>query len=966
MIKNQYFKNLQLYADYICSLKSNYLNILSINVRSVSSLDKFNKFKEMLSNLKVLPDVIAVQETWFNNNLKQIYDVPGFSSVHCCRQDGYGGTSLYVNLKLIYTVETCKSEDFVDYIAVKILNYKVDCKSLKIISFYRSQKCNTNNFLRMMDAAMSDNARNPIIVVGDSNMDMFQNSCFEELLTIFQNYDCCSAHSMVTRPTSGTCIDHVFSNYSERIFVDSVECLLSDHNLIFCKIKNDHEYLANSHREIIKTHHDYEKARIFLRNNLPIDYNSLNASDLTDEMLNCVENAIKLSTSTETYCEHVKYLLTPWINKNLQKLIEYKEKLLRIRRKLRKNFKAGNVLKRISKVIKIAKKLCRENYYEDGIKNAGNNMRKSWGFINESFGRKKKSCIHVKDSRGEMILSEKEKADRLNSYFLQSVLDIRQNIEIHPGDWFNSLRTLNHLSCRFLIDNIDIHEVGEVIRSLDMNKSSGCDGISPRFLRECIEELLPVFVCIFNKMVITSVYPGSLKMQKVVPIPKEANVTCVTKYRPIAILSLVDKIFEKILYDRIRKYINDNNILYNCQYGFRKGCSTQEAVLNVLKSICKGLDDGYCGVAGIFLDFTKAFDLVDHNILLKKLYYYGIRGSELDLFKSYFSQRRQYVDINGCKSYVGDVEYGVPQGSGLGPLFFSLYLNDLKNLELSGQLFMFADDVCLFYPYKNDVVLKNQIERDVALIFEFARINRLCLNPGKTQLIRFRPHSASINNNFNVYIDGQSISETHCVKYLGVTLQANLSWDMHMENVKKKIAPAIGILFKLKYKLDVKTKLIIYQSLIQSHFNYMAIVYAYNSNNVAIKSLQRFQNKALKIVYNLPANYSTISLYKNITTILPISGLHKYQSLIYVFKCLHNIGYHTISFLQNQTNFNTRNHDNIRIPLCRLEKTKQRIDYIGAMAYNNLPLEIKSTHQIGRFKTLCRKYIQEEIETLLT
>lgn len=145
----------------------------------------------------------------------------------------------------------------------------------------------------------------------------------------------------------------------------------------------------------------------------------------------------------------------------------------------------------------------------------------------------------------------------------------------------------------------------------------------------------------------------------------------------------------------------------------------------------------------------------------------------------------------------------------------------------------------------------------------------------------------------------------------------------------------------------------------------MAIVYAYNSNNTAFKSLQRFQNKALKIVYNLPANYSTISLYKNVTTILPISGLYKYQSLIYVFKCLHSIGYHTISFLQNQTNCNTRNRDNIRIPLCRLEKTKQRIDYIGAIAYNNLPLEVKTTHQIGRFKTLCRKYIQDEIETLL-
>ena len=175
------------------------------------------------------------------------------------------------------------------------------------------------------------------------------------------------------------------------------------------------------------------------------------------------------------------------------------------------------------------------------------------------------------------------------------------------------------------------------------------------------------------------------------------------------------------------------------------------------------------------------------------------------------------------------------------------------------------------------------------------------------------------------------------------------------------------VIFKLKNKLNVETKILIYQSLIQSHLNYMAIAYAYNKHSNLIKSLQHMQNRALKIVYNLPASYSTISLYKDICPqILPIQGLYKYQVLMFVFNCIHNIGYHTISFLKNQFNVNTRKRTNIRVPLCRLGKTKQRIDYIGAVVYKNLPTNVKSIDQIGAFKSSSKQYIYESVETLLT
>ena len=213
--------------------------------------------------------------------------------------------------------------------------------------------------------------------------------------------------------------------------------------------------------------------------------------------------------------------------------------------------------------------------------------------------------------------------------------------------------------------------------------------------------------------------------------------------------------------------------------------------------------------------------------------------------------------------------------------------------------------------------------------------------------MRYRPHAFS--NNFNIYVDGNIIYESTSVKYLGITLQGNVAWDLHIRELKSKIAPAIGILYKMKNKLNENTKLLLYHALIQSHLNYVAIIYGFKSTTT-LKSLQCMQNKALKAVYNLPSRYQTLSLYRDICkTILPIHGLYKYQVLMYLFKSLNNIGYRTIRFRQNQTIFNTRNQQNLWTSRCRLETTKQRIQYMGVANYNNLPVILRTCNRISNF-----------------
>lgn len=361
---------------------------------------------------------------------------------------------------------------------------------------------------------------------------------------------------------------------------------------------------------------------------------------------------------------------------------------------------------------------------------------------------------------------------------------------------------------------------------------------------------------------------------------------------------------------------------------------------------------------------SKAFDLIDHKILEQKLQFCGVSGNELLLLRSYLHNRRQFVQINQQKSTLGTVRHGVPQGSVLGTLLFSIYINDLQNLDLSGKMFVYADDISIFYPYDHETAVRPYMEKDAALLLEYIRINKLFLNPTKTKLMRFRPHFR-FNTDFSIFVDGREIREVTTLKYLGIHFQSNLSWDQHIQYIKSKVAPAIGLLYKFKNKFDKHTKFLIFQALVQSHCNYLNIAYGHKKST-ELRSLQRLQNKALKSVANLPILYPTIKLYRDVfPSVLPVYGSYKFQLLLYVYKCLHDIGHHTVHFLRNQHTINTRNTDNLKVVFCQYETTKQRIEYCGSREFNTLPLHLKQIERFSLFKLSIRDYLLQRIDELL-
>ena len=276
-------------------------------------------------------------------------------------------------------------------------------------------------------------------------------------------------------------------------------------------------------------------------------------------------------------------------------------------------------------------------------------------------------------------------------------------------------------------------EIAKLIQNLNPKKTGGCDNISPRLLIAANETMTPLLEHLFNLSFKTKTVPEKLKIAKLIPIFKkqlDEERLIPGNYRPISLLSIIDKLLEKLMYSRLISFIKKHNILFKYQFGFRKQHSTTLALIEITDNIIKDLEDGKCS-AGIFIDFKKAFDTVDHGILLSKLEHYGIRGPALQWLKSYISNRQQFAHVNGKNSTIQNITCGVPQGSVLGPLLFLIYTNDIGN-STESKIRLFADDTNSFVNSDNYTELKKVITKTLKEIFTWCQDNKLTINIDKT------------------------------------------------------------------------------------------------------------------------------------------------------------------------------------------------------------------------------------------
>ena len=316
----------------------------------------------------------------------------------------------------------------------------------------------------------------------------------------------------------------------------------------------------------------------------------------------------------------------------------------------------------------------------------------------------------------------------------------------------------------------------------------------------------------------TGVFPCELKIPNVVPIFK-ANDEIFSYYRPVSVLPVFSKLIERLMYNRLIHYINENKLLYRYQFGFQTGKSTHMALIVLLDKMSEALERGEC-VIGVFLDFSKAFHTADHSILLKKMHKYGIQGLALCWFEDYLYNRKQYVTYNSYKSNYELIKCGVPQGSILGPLLFLLYSDDLSSVSETCFSILFADDTSMFITGRNVYELCNQLNVDLFRVHEWLHCNKLYLNVLKTHYMIFTPRNKIVHD-ISIIIDSKKISRVYATKFLGVQIDSQLRWKMHINCIcEKLLIKCTAILLKARKVLGKSCLTTLYYTCAYPYFIY--------------------------------------------------------------------------------------------------------------------------------------------------
>jgi len=452
--------------------------------------------------------------------------------------------------------------------------------------------------------------------------------------------------------------------------------------------------------------------------------------------------------------------------------------------------------------------------------------------------------------------------------------------------------------------------------------------------------------------------PDEIKIAKVIPIFKSNDPTHLNNYRPISVLPIFSKLFERIVYNRLETHLTINSILSPQQFGFRKKHATSMAISLFTEKLYDTLDNQKFAIA-TFLDLSKAFDLINHTFLLQKLHRYGVRGIALDWFKSYLSNRKQYVKFKSSNSNMLNITSGVPQGSILGPLLFIIYINDIQEQSNSIHLTLFADDTSLIAtgndPEQTTQLLNSQLNK----LQHWFSSNHLIINTSKTNFMVFSTKQSIINHNFSIKIHNTTINRVYHTKFLGVIIDSKLKWQKHIMHIKNKVSKTIGILLRARKTIHNQLLLTLYNTLILPHFTYCITIwgktYQKYTNHLTIT-----QKRIVRIIAHSTYLAHTAPLFERFK-ILTFEQLQTYHSLIFAHKLYNN----TLPAIMNTT-FNTtqptppyslRNSSNIRPPFRNLTISRFGLKYNIPKLWNNLPLRLKNIKSLFSFKKTLKSKI---------
>lgn len=934
-------------------------NILYINARSMRN--KFDFIKCIIDQVEI-PHIIVISEIWLKEGEMKYYNIPGYNSFFALKTTSIGGgVAIYV-LTEYDCIEIHKIQSMHSILHLRLRLVSGD---IHLLGVYNPNVTNGRKFLKDLEVSLTYSYGKNCLLIGDTNINLHAtlNAIALDYIELMLTYNLRLANNKFpTRlDNNNSLLDHFFTNkvtISYNIY--NIMTDLSDHNLLIVDLHNANIIGA---KNIVEKNTSYKFKKInfnslrkfFKENQITVD--EVNVNEITNSFLCWVDEGVTKYTKEKITLKN-KIKIQPWVNKELLELIRKKEKLYAkikkpgISAELRCDYRA------LCNFITSKKRVLKKVYYDNKIESSKNETFGLWQIVREILTVNKTKNI---DKIGSLIFkdniynSSEDISNCFNNYFTSVAQDLDNNISKVEND----LEATNICTRSMFLTPVTDMEIINYIHELKPGHANNGDQVSSNLLKYCHEYFRTPLKQIINSSFEQGIVPDKLKIARVVPIHKGDDKKQPNNWRPISILSGVSKVLEKAMKARITKFLNANKFFHKNQYGFINNSSTTSALSDMIHHLQSSLDRGMIAGA-LFIDLCKAFDTVNHNLLLQKLENAGIRGRVLKWFLSYLSNRRQYVDYCNSSSQIRKIKFGVPQGSILGPLLFLIFINDIFQLKLKGKIMLFADDCGVFYEANTSDEVSLMIQEDLILLKKWFDVNRLTMNFKKTNYMFFH---RKIDNIFcpeiPIEINNYLINRVYQTKYLGLYLDTNLSWVTHIDYLRKKLSSVVGVLNRLRKVVDYKSLKSIYYALAYSHLKYADIIWSCCTQD-KLNSLSIIQNKIIRALYGFSYDTSRYTMYKE-AQLLPLKETIQMSLIIYGYQILNN-SMHTANVIEVKRNENIHNYKTRTASSLHLHSVNtstyglNSLKYRAIKAYNEISVSLKNVSNISLLKKKLKKH----------
>ena len=949
------------------------LIIAHVNVNSLG--EKCDYFKDLLSKNYV--DILCITESKLSDKyVNNDFSFDGYKLYRKDRLGNSGGLLAWIRADIPHFRDINLELDNVnDHIESMVFNLTVKREQWYLLLTYKNPKVSNQLFVDMLssfyNSLLTGGKAKEIVMLGDVNINLLNiPNCLNDMFDVY------GLTNLIHSPTcykslNGTLIDPVVVVNSNRFYAPiNVQCGMSDwHNLVGCITRLSIPRAPP--KTIVYRSYKHFDQNAFVKDISCAPFHVTEVLDDVDDKYWFMSNLYKDIVNQHAPMKKrvLKSQNVPYMNSGLRKQMYRRNAARNKYLKSRTTNNWSTYAAERNKATAMRRESIRK-YFESKCTSmtCPNDFWKCVKpFLSTSSKNQNKIILN---EEGHVITDTKDVCNLLNDFFATLTSDIGPDdriITVDDCDWLKntlvkhashpSIRAIhenNDISSAFKFSEVSCETVRRKLQNIKPNKSTGYDNIPPRLAKCSSREIAETLTQVINTSFNQGIFPTDLKCAEVSPIHKKDNDMLKKNYRPISILTIFDKVFESIITDQITEFFKP--IFNKMMCAYRKQYSSCHALTYLLDSWKSALDNNKC-VGTLLMDLSKAYDCVPHSLLLCKLHAYGFTEDACRFIGSYLVDRKQRVRIDDKRSSWSTLSKGIPQGSGLGPVIFNIFMNDIFHHIDRCLLVNYADDNTLSACEESFDLVTVALQSDAQNAITWFKTNFMMVNPDKFQVMFIK----SIYNKEDevpetIAINGNILKNEDHVKLLGITIDAKLSFDLHINNICRRASQQLNILRRFSRSFQLKEMTMVYNAFIMSNFNYCPLVWHFCSP-VNIRKMEKIQERALRLMHNnLTASYEELLEMSRQST-LHIKRIR--LMALEVFKSIHNLN---PAFMNTLFECKTLMHDlrdthKLVIPSFKtIRYGKNTFYYHGAHIWNLLPATFKQCVDIKCFKNMLNSW----------